>query len=372
MSKKIIYLLFLIMLIALPISAQVDIGGEIKANLVSSIYQGEIKSLLQETLQLELLIPRFGDTDAKVELKIYNPELLTGERISFQKLYLKRKFDHFYLTVGRQPISWSFGSMLNPVDYSLGAEALNQETMGKYQDAVTLYIPVNWNSNLALVASNFSGTGKIKWGIRGRAGYKGYDLTASLIREPAINLTELNGLLNDATDQAAGGVPSCTRAGLTAKGDLGPLGVYGALGYYHWDQGEQGNLVLLLGGDYSYSYHYDQLITAQLEYLVLEKGDLLTDSNLKMSEGLPGGKYLNFLIGNINYPLDDFSALNFSVISSLDDGSMVLQPSYQVDLGSNLSLNLSGFYQLGDPDKILASADEKRIGGIETTLSYSF
>ena len=365
MSQKIFYLLLLILLIVLPVSAQVEIGGEIKANLISTIYQGEIKSLLQETLQLELLIPRFGDTDAKVELKIYNPELLNGERISFQKLYLKRKFDQFYLTVGRQPISWSFGSMLNPVDYSLGAEAIKQETIGKYQDAVALYVPLNWNSNLALVASNFSGTGRIKWGIRGRAGYKGYDLTASLIREPAINLTELNGLLNHATDQAAGGVLTCTRAGLTAKGDLGPLGVYSALGYYHWDQREQGNLVLLLGGDYSYTYHYDQLITAQLEYLILEKGELL-------SGVIPAGEHLNFLIGNINYPLDDFSALNFSVISSLDDGSMVLQPSYQVDLGSNLSLNLSGFYQLGDPDKILASADEKRIGGMETTLSYSF
>ena len=68
-----------------------------------------------------------------------------------KKLYLKNRFDNFHLTVGRQPISWSFGSLLNPVDYTLGAVALDEESSSKYTDAVLVYVPINWNSGVDIV-----------------------------------------------------------------------------------------------------------------------------------------------------------------------------------------------------------------------------
>ena len=48
---------------------------------------------------------------------------------------------------------------------------------------------------------------------------EGYDLTLNYVREPEENSAETM-------------IPVSQRIGISAKGDLGPFGIYGALGYY--------------------------------------------------------------------------------------------------------------------------------------------
>ena len=55
------------------------------------------------------------------------------------------------------------------------------------------------------------------------------------------------------------------RIGLTFKGDLGPIGVYGAFGRYFSEEQEQYNSYLL-GIDYSYNIDYYSKLTT-VEYL---------------------------------------------------------------------------------------------------------
>ena len=84
------------------------------------------------------------------------------------------------------------------------------------------------------------GRESIKWGLRGRAVLKGYDLTLNYVRELKIDFMETI-------------ISASQRIGFTAKGDLGPLGAYGALGYYF----ESGSKIYL-----------------QLEYLSIKEKNL--------------------------------------------------------------------------------------------------
>ncbi|MDI3548561.1 MAG: hypothetical protein PWR10_2213 [Halanaerobiales bacterium] len=375
--KVCLLLLVLILLFSLPLSAQADIGGELKTTLIGTVGEdGEISTDLQESLDLELFLPEFGNTEAKFQLELFNPPLkdLTGDdqRISVKKLYLRHRFTNLNLTLGRQPISWSFGSLLNPVDFTLGAVAMGEETSGKYVDAVEGYIPFNWNSGLALVAAYPEHSDEIKWGVRGRAGIRGYDLTMNFVREPEITV-EIPGVGMFTN-------PPAKRAGLTFKGDLGPIGAYGAVGYYR--RNNQESYVYLLGGDYSYYSGFDKKITFQLEYLSVNRDNLNNILGMNLTGLTSGGDdTLNLLLGNVSYPINDFSSVSLLPVISLDDGSLLLNPTYQNLLGNNLTLTVSGVVYYGDEDTLFGPKEITPVQGLpqkvpkgvlEVGFSYSF
>jgi len=363
-----ITILFLILFLlgSISISAKVDIGGELAASLISIIdNEGSISAFLQESLDLELFLPAFNNTQAKFEIYLFNNPMSGGFDYLIKKLYLKHEFDKLYLTLGRQPISWSFGSMLDPVDFTLGAMVMDEETGGKYQDAIEAYVPLNWNSSVSLVAAFPEASQDIKWGLRGRTMIGGYDLTLNYVREPEIDFM---GTI----------IPVNQRIGFTAKGDLGPLGVYGALGYYFKDN-DNGNLAYLIGGDYSYFFEAGNKIYFQLEYLSIKKDNLSSvlgpffagnvTSNLKENIGL--------ILGMANYEIDEFSQINLMVISSLNDGSIIVMPGYSSQLNNNLSFNLSTAIYFGKEDTIFGpnvseGVQQRPKGIISIGFTYSF
>jgi len=363
-----IIILFIIIFLlgSIPISAKVDIGGELSASLINIIdNEGNISAYPQASLDLELYIPPFDNNQIKSAVYLY-PNPTTGQLgFMFKKLYLKHKFDKLHLTLGRQPISWSFGSMLNPVDFTLGAMVMDEETGAKYQDAIQAYIPLNWNSSVSLVAAFPEASQDIKWGLRGRTMIEGYDLTLNYVREPEIDFM---GTI----------IPPSQRIGFTTKGDLGPLGVYGALGYYFKDN-DNGNLAYLIGGDYSYFFEAGNKIYFQLEYLSMKKENLSSilgpffagnvTNNLNENIGL--------ILGMANYEIDEFSQINLMAISNLNDGSIIVIPGYRNQLSNNLSFNLSTGIYFGKEDTLFGSnvsegAQQKPKGMIEISLTYSF
>jgi len=363
-----ITILFIIifLLVSIPISAKVDIGGELAASLLNIIdNEGNISAYPQASLDLELYIPPFDNNQIKSAVYLFtNPT--TGQLdFMFKKLYLKHKFDKLHLTVGRQPISWSFGSMLNPVDFTLGSMVMDEETGAKYQDAIEAYVPLNWNSSISLIAAFPETSQDIKWGLRGRTMIEGYDLTLNYVREPEIDFM---GTI----------IPASQRIGFTAKGDLGPIGVYGALGYYFKDN-DDGDLAYLIGGDYSYFFEAGNKIYFQLEYLSMKKENLSSilgpffagnvTNNLDENVGL--------IMGMANYEIDEFSQVNLMAISSLNDGSIIIIPGYRNQLSNNLSLNLSTAIYFGKVDTLFGSnvsegAQQKPKGMISIGLTYSF
>ncbi|PIW12543.1 MAG: hypothetical protein COW35_00825 [Candidatus Infernicultor aquiphilus] len=363
-----ITILFIIifLLVLIPVSAKIDIGGEVNTSLVGILdNQGNISGYLQESLDLELFLPSFDDTQAKYEIYLYNHPLSGGFDYLLKKLYLKHKFEKFHLTVGRQPISWSFGSMLNPVDFSLGAMVMDEETGSKYQNAIEAYYPINWNSSITAIAAFPNGFENMKWGLRGRTMLEGYDLTLNYVREPEENSAETM-------------IPVSQRIGISAKGDLGPFGIYGALGYYFKDN-DDGDLAYLIGGDYSYFFEAGNKIYFQLEYLSIKKDNLFSILGSFFSGNITNNldNQVGLLLGLANYEINEFSQVSLMAISSLNDGSMIIMPGYHNQLNNNLSFNLNIAIYSGKEGTLFGStvsevAQQMPKGMIEVGLSYSF
>lgn len=347
----------------------VEAGGKVELNYLGSWDAvGNYADQLTDGLDLELYLPPLGKAELSYGFRVGSPlrGLLANDESTYftKKLYLKRRFPHFHLTVGRQPVSWSFGSMLNPVDYTIGAEALAKENARKFTDAVEAYIPLNWNSGLTLVASFPTGfdwkTEKLKWGVRGRFGIKSYDLTVNYVEEAVAD-----GLNEDGPGpHGLTGLRPLPqqRVGLTFKGDLGPIGVYGAFGRYFGAEPEQSSSYLL-GVDYSYNVDYYRKLTMQVEYLGLDRLDLGQLLGLLNMTG-SGKEKTNLLTANLSWPIDDFSTVAWTAIASLGERRYLFIPKYQTALPANIDLDLScSFYLSGS--KLEATA-------IAAGLSYSF
>ncbi len=369
----ILTIMFSLTTIFTPQALAVEAGGDLEL-LVSGVWldDGSFESQISESLDLELFLPQIAGNEVRYAFSLNKPlqDLLENEDVSYftKKLYLKHRFDDFHLTVGRQPVSWSFGSLLNPVDYTPGAVAMDEEHNSKYTDAVEAYIPVNWNSSLAVVTSFPGGfstdSRKMKWGVRGRMGVKGYDLTLNYVQESQSSGQNGGNPFNNILSIIPG-----KRVGLTVKGDVGDLGVYTALGQY-FGEGVESSNSYLLGVDYSYNLNYYTKINMQLEYLGIELNSI--DPFLKTYLNLASeDNRLDLLTGSLSYPIDDFSSVSLMTMMSLDDSSMILMPAYQNTLPGNIDLTVNGSIFLGKENSLFAGSQMPQTSA-SVGLSYPF
>ena len=360
-----------------------ELGGEVDV-LWTGLLQddGAFDSELTESLNLELFPSPLGSSEVRYEFLLTKPiqGLFSGHESSYftKKLYVKHKFEHFHLTLGRQPISWSFGSLLNPVDYTLGAVALDEESRSKYTDALEVYLPVNWNSGVDFVFSFPKGfdvdLDALKWGVRGRWGVKGYDVTVNYVQEAASS--EGMGFGAGTTSSPGdlfGGLFPRQRMGATVKGDIGNLGVYGALGrYFECDGSTKSSMGYLLGADYSYNLDYFTKITMQLEYLGMELSGLAPSIKTQFLKMDPSDNRLDLLMGRVSYPIDDFSTASLVSMVNLDDGSLLLGPSYKSTLGGDIDLVLAGSVFMGKEDTLFGPGGLMPQATVSVGLSYAF
>jgi len=373
MRKPLVLIFILLVGLAFPHGVlALEAGGKVEMLWSGiSLSDGEFESELTESVNLELFLPPLGESELRYEFLVTKPVqgLLSGEKAHYftKKLYLKHRTEHFHLTLGRQPISWSFGSLINPVDYTLGAVALDKESSSKYTDALEVYIPLDWNSGVDLVASfpqGFAADGdEMKWGIRGRTGIRGYDLTMNYVGEAKV------GKAQGALDYFASFLPR-QRVGLTAKGDVGDLGVYGALGYY-FDEGRESDRAYLVGADYSYNLDYNTKITMQLEYLGLDLRSLNPSQRAEFLKMDGRDERLDMLVGRVGCPIDDFSQVSLLTMVNLDDGSLIVSPSYQNTLPGNMDLNIGYSAFWGKEDALFGSTLMPR-SVMSVGLSYAF
>lgn len=359
-----------------------EAGGQVDI-LWSGVFQGDggFDNELTESLELELFLPPLASSEVRYGFLVTKPlqGLFSGNEASCftKKLYIKHRFEKFHLTLGRQPISWSYGSLLNPVDYTLGAVALNEESNSKYTDALEIYIPVNWNSGLDMVISFPGGfepaSRQTKWGVRGRVGIKGFDLTLNYVQEPF--RTEAESKDSTGTVGLASGLPSGLfprqRVGATAKGDIGGFGVYGSVGYY-FEEGMDSSTSYLVGADYSYDLDYFTKITMQVEYLGLEPDSLEAGLKAALLKMHPSDTRLDLLMGRVSYPLDEFSSISLLTMMNANDGSLVVGPSYQSVLPYSLELTLGGFVTIGQENTLFAPGGLMPRAAVSLGLSYAF
>ncbi|MFW6270086.1 MAG: hypothetical protein ACOC4G_08405, partial [Bacillota bacterium] len=126
--KRYLFLLILFLILTL-VSVEgkaLDAGGEIETYFTGILYDdNNLYTNLTEKLNLELFIPVYGNTESRVEFdfvnssdsNINNSFYTDSGGLHVKKLYIKHRSNKYNLTAGRQPISWSFGSLINPVDF---------------------------------------------------------------------------------------------------------------------------------------------------------------------------------------------------------------------------------------------------------------
>lgn len=349
--------LFLLLFSAQFVQAA-DIGG--KASLISNLsyYDSEFDNSLASELELEWYLPSDFPLDIQNRVVISLDEEAEDKlNLWFKKLYLKKKIGPLTTKLGRQPVSWAYGALINPVDYTLGAENLEEESRAKYVDGVELYYPINWGSGLTFVASDVEAKDH-KLAFRARTTFSGYDLTANYVNTPALEA--------DRSD--------LERYGVTAKGDLGPLGVYAAYGL--WQEKDLNSQIYQIGADYSYQFIAGSRLYLQGEYLrveeIQEENSIFDFLDLGAADAQDDSRSLKnnleFLNTSISYEIDEFSSIGIMTVSYLDDFSTIFIPTYSYLFSSNLQFELRG--------SLAAGADDKLLGGdakaLELTLSYTF
>jgi hypothetical protein len=359
----------IIIALALP-AAAVEIGGKLSLDTIFSD-QDQLQTDFNSELELELLLPEENNLNLDAVFVLRANSLNQDDNSDFwvKKLNLSRKIGPFQAQLGRQPISWSYGSLLNPIDYSLGAENLDQETDAKFLDGLELYYPLSWKTGFTLIVTDSEAEAN-KWALRGRTLLGSYDLTANYIREPAV---ENNGLQE---------VEQQHRFSLTAKGDLGPLGVYGVLSSWQEDNGGEEVAIYQLGGDYSHYFLAGSNLYLQGELLRIDGSRALSSADNYLSSNLVrsilpitaleakniGQKKLDFLTIDLNYTANEFLSYGLTLLNYLDDGSTALIPRYNYTFSSNLQLELRGLLPLSGADKLLGGDQESLTAG----LSYTF
>jgi len=312
----------------------IRLGGNLNASLTyfSDVDLG-FGYLPQANLDLELFLPSRDNNELKLAGNLYSD--IPSNKVGFfwKKLYWKKRFENLHLTIGRQPISWSFGSLLNPVDYSLGAVALNEEYSAKYQDAVEVYFPINWYTGLSLVASSFDNNSDLKIGFRGRTLINDFDVTVHFVEE--------NILANEIVQR---------QFGITTKGDIGKFGIYSALGYY---QGKEDfSLSFLAGIDYSYFFQAGNQLYLQIEYINLPPHLLYQVTSSMMSGGEEGKENIHLIAGNISYRIDEFSSIGLTSFCNFSDVTGIFMPVYSNQISTNTTIDIKGGIMLESIKKL--------------------
>ncbi len=353
-TKKLIRIFAAVVLVVslfnISSASAVDLGG--KASLINNLSYSDSKldGELAAELELEWYLPY------DFPLDIQNRMVITAEGSNletwFKKLYLRQKIGPLTAKIGRQPVSWSYGALINPVDYSLGAENLDEESRAKFVDGVELYYPINWGTGITFLSTDIEGEKNHKWSLRGRTTYAGYDLTANYIRTP---------------NSGSGG--NLDRYGLTAKGDLGPIGIYGAYGF--WENRTINYDIYQIGADYSYHFLRGSQLYLQGEYILIDgaeadKGfdffDVIQNQNQpETGEQNAASDKMEFINTNISYEIDEFSSIGLMTVTYLGDGSTLFIPVYNYLFSSNLELEI----------RVTAAADNNKVlGGDAETLEF--
>jgi hypothetical protein len=335
-------------------------GGTAKVGFNSLFFNKTSQVEIYDSINLEL-------SSDNIAFEVNGRHNFTDNELDFilKKAYFRNEILGSGITIGKQPISWSFGSLVNTVDYSLGAEALDEETSAKYINGIKIEYPINWYSSLSLVRE-FNSEYDYKYGFRGRTLINDYDVSLNWVDQKTSS-------------------SNLSRWGVTLKGDISNAGVYGS--YTHIDYKTNGVQIntkgYMAGVDYSYFLNqgYGNRLYLQGEYHLLEKNEglnVLLNSLAGAGVVIPPSrisnkeKYFKLLLSNINYNINDFSSIGFFTITSLEDGSTALIPNYRNQLTSNTTLQVNLSYLSGSNDEILSGGSNLPGVVCNVELSYVF
>ncbi len=346
----IVFLIILTVLILLTVQDNahaVQIGGKIEFQSGLN-YSDQITANFSGTGELEFYLPAKKDLEARLVLRA---ALADGRpEIGIKYFYLRQGHGHGHVTLGRQPVSWGYGAFLNPLGYGFGVEGLAGETHVPSVDGIRYFHSLGDGASFQLVTSFPRGlTGKsldrLGYGGRLRFPVPGHDFSLNFSYQPL--------RLPPGPDK-----DNLLRTGITYSGDAGPVGIYGALGYFFLQEAEKEDIVAQLGLDYSWQVgpeFEERTVFLQVEYMRFLKRELGPEVLLRLgnvpAQGVFRKGVYDLLLANISLLLDPFTQIGTAFLAETKDGSLALAPYYISDLGGGVELNISGnllFSETGD------------------------
>lgn len=362
-----ILIIFFLLVSGVENAQAIQMGGKIK--LQSGLfYQQDIRANFSGLGELEFFLPETSNLNARLVLRAklddYSPE------VGIKYFYLRRQLENGHITLGRQPVSWSYGAIINPLDFGFGVQGLAGEVTSSEIDGVRYFHSLGNGASLQLVTGFSEGLegqslDRMGYGARLRVPQAGHDFSINLIDQPL----ELGPVqLGD----------NLSRLGLTYSGDAGSLGLYGAIGYYRLRSLELDDIVGQVGIDYSWQVgpEYEQkTVYFQGEYLRFFKKELgpiffmqIGGGNNLVSSGSPAvaitPELYDLIVGNLSMEIDPFSQVGSALITETGEWLFVLIPYYQTDLGGGVELRVEGSF--------LREPGGGSSGGGNVVLSYYF
>jgi|GEM_PF-735553 len=362
-----------------------EIGGELETGGSLSYLDGSFYTSLIGRGEFELYLPATAAVEPRLVAQAWLDSAGNAD-IGLKYLYLRRPFDQGHFTVGRQPVSWSYGAMLNLLDYGIGIDDLAGETITPGIDGLRYFHSLGGGRSFQAVVSFPALTveaDQLGLGSRLRLPAPGYDLSFNLSYKP-----------QPVPWQPEIGSDHLFRGGLTFSGDLQDFGIYGSLGYFAFNEQDLDDVMLQLGLDYSWliGEFDDQLVFFQAEYLrflqqdfnfaqlagiigdhqqpgegdnglpALENGAGESPAEEPGNAGIMAGSDLFIL--NISTQLDPFSSLGLALLTESGEWVTAATPYYLNDLGGGLELRLDG--------SVLVDAEGEVHPGVSASLTYSF
>lgn len=376
----------LLFFLTLAASAQaVTLGGELQVSGSLAQSNDTWSTSLRGSGTVEVYFPRSSAVEPRLVLQgSLTDESNGGADLGIKYLYLRRRINGGQITVGRQPVSWSYGAMLNLLDYGLGIEDLAAETITPGVDGLRYLHSLGQGRSLQMVLS-FPELSDRAWddlgyGARLRLPGRGYDLGFMASSQPVTILTE--GEANSANaPEPVMASDRLWRAGATYRGDVGDVGAFGGLGFFSLQDSERSDILLQAGMDYSWPLGEfgERVLFLQAEYFrflrdeirLLDLAGLLpTDPGSDFEAGPTPSGAAGLLTGshlfivNLSMQLDMFSTVGAAVMAEAEDWTVAVTPYYVSDLGGNLELRVDG--------QLVREADGSLAPGMSVGLRYSF
>ena len=354
-SKLTVYPLLLalaLFLASVPVTAA-NWGGEIGLQ-TSVLYSGGFRTELQVHGVLEPFLP--DQPPFSTRIAVEGGIAPSRAELDMRYLYLRWQKGSQQITVGRQPVGWGYGSMLNPLGYGLDVTGLGGQSVTPVVDGLRYTGSFGGGRRLDLVMDYAGSRGEwslhdLGYGARFRAPVAGWDFSANGSSPP------LSLPLGPEPDALAL-QERLLRAGVSLKGDAGPVGVYGSLGLVRLHEANEQDILLQVGMDASTtlgSSYQRRPLTVQMEYLrflgdTLNPGLLLAfgdDSGTQDMTTAPpsedaSGPMTGLFLINTTLQWDYFTHLGTALIWPVGTGTVVLAPYLVSDLGGNLELQVQG------------------------------
>ncbi|ADQ13771.1 hypothetical protein [Halanaerobium hydrogeniformans] len=373
-NYKLLLTLFLIItfLFFADKTAAVELGG--KLELESSLfYDDSVELSLSGRSEVEFFFADYSNFEPRFVLQSSLDDDGQAE-LEIKYLYLRHRKDNKNLTIGRQPVSWSYGAIINLLDYGLGIDDLASDTIEPGIDGFRYHHSLGQGRSLQLVTSfselNVDDWEELGYGARLRLPGSGYDLSFQASYQPISDIENENDENND----------NLLRAGMSYNRDIRDLGTYGSLGYF--SSSDTDDIMLQFGIDYSwmigdlrrrqvflqaeyYRFLRDNLSAAYLAGLDIGGAEELGGDS-STAEGLAAALFDNrdFLLIDLSVQLDHFSKLGVIFMGESQDNRKLLGSYYTSELGGGFEIRFDGNLAKNEEDDYLY--------GISSTLSYYF